>query len=78
MAPLFRVPKVQPDPKVMVFTYLWDIWGHLDALKQQYLVKTTICQKPDLVAKTLQLPQPTWSNFWGEVRTFHLSNKVVI
>ena len=32
--PWFKVPKVCPDPKGMVFTHLWGIWGHLDSLKQ--------------------------------------------
>ena len=27
----FKVPKVCPDPKGMVFTHFWGIWGHLDA-----------------------------------------------
>ena len=44
--PWFKVPKVCPDPKRMVFTHLWGIWGHLGALKQRYLVKMTICQNP--------------------------------
>ena len=43
--PWFKVPKVCPDPKGMVFTHFWGIWGHLGALKQRYLVKTPICQK---------------------------------
>ena len=44
--PWFKVPKVCPDPKGMVFTHFWGIWGHLGALKQWYLVKMPICQKP--------------------------------
>ena len=35
-----KVPKVCPDPKGMVLTHLWGIWGHLGALKQWYLVKS--------------------------------------
>ena len=31
--PWFKVPKVCPDPKGVVFTHLWGIWGHLGALK---------------------------------------------
>ena len=27
----FKTPKVCPDPKGMVFTHFWGIWGHLDA-----------------------------------------------
>ena len=44
--PWFKVPKVCPDPKGMVLNHFWGIWGHLGALKQQYLVKMPICQKP--------------------------------
>ena len=43
--PWFEVPKVCPDPKGMVFTHFWGIWGHLDGLQQRYKVKTSICQK---------------------------------
>ena len=38
--PWFKVSKVCPDPKRMVLLHFWSIWGHLDALKQRYLVKT--------------------------------------
>ena len=44
--PWFKVPKVCPDPKGVVFTHLWGIWGHLGALKQWYLLKSQYCQKP--------------------------------
>ena len=44
--PWFKVPKVCPDPKGMVFTHLWGIWDHLGALKQWYLLKSQYCQKP--------------------------------
>ena len=49
--PWFKIPKVCPDPKGMVFTHLLDIWGHLGALQQQYLVKTPICQNADFGTK---------------------------
>ena len=45
--PWFKAPKVCPDQKGMVLIHFWGIWGHLGALKQRYLVKTSICQKPD-------------------------------
>ena len=45
--PWFKVPKVCPDPKGIVLIHFWGIWGHISALKQRYLVKTSICQKPD-------------------------------
>ena len=58
--PWFKVPKVCPDPKGMVFTHLWGIWGHLGALKQLYLVKMPICQKTDFWDKFIQgFPQTT-------------------
>jgi len=44
--PWFKVPKVCPDPKGMVLIHFWGIWGLLGALKQRYLVKMPICQKP--------------------------------
>ena len=50
--PWFEAPKMCPDPKGMVFTHFWGIWGHLDGLKQPYLVKTPICQKPSFRKKT--------------------------
>ena len=60
----FKVPKVCPDPKGMVFTHFWGIWGHLDGLKQPYLVKTPICQKPSFREKMiLPLTQTTGCNF---------------
>ena len=37
--PWFKVPKVCPDPKGMVYTHFWGIWSHLDGLQQRYLVK---------------------------------------
>ena len=49
--PRFKVSKVYPDPKRMVLIYFWGIWGLLDELQQQYLVKTSICQKPSLRKK---------------------------
>ena len=56
----FKVPKVCPDPKGMVFTHLWGIWGHLGALKQLYLVKMPICKKMDFWDKFIQwFPQTT-------------------
>ena len=59
--PWFKVPKVCCDPKRMVFTHFWGIWGHLDALKQRYLMKTPICQKPCLTKKIIwRFTQPTW------------------
>ena len=62
--PWFKVPKVCPDPKEVVFTHLWGIWGHLGALKQWCLVKMPICQKPDFRKKIIQsLPQTTRCNF---------------
>ena len=51
--PWFKVPKVCPDPKGMVFTHLWGIWGHLDALHKRYLVKTPICKNQNLAVETL-------------------------
>ena len=62
--PWFKVPKVCPDPKGMVFTHFWGIWGHLDALKQPYLVKKPICQKPGFRKKIIHsFPQTTRCNF---------------
>ena len=62
--PWFKVPKVCPDPKGMVFTHLWGIWGHLDALKQPYIVKMPICQKTGFRKKFIQsVPQTTRCNF---------------
>ena len=61
----FKVPKVCPDPKGMVFTHFWGIWGDLDGLKQPYLVKMPICQKPSFREKMiLPLTQTTGCNFW--------------
>ena len=34
--PWFKVPKVCPDPKGMVFIHFYGIWGHLYGLQQQY------------------------------------------
>ena len=51
--PWFKVPKVCPDPKGMIFTHLWGIWGHLCALKQRYLVKSRYCQKPHFRQKKI-------------------------
>ena len=47
----FKVTKVSPDPSEMVFNHFWCIWGHLDALRQSYLVKTRIGWKPDFRGK---------------------------
>jgi len=63
--PWFKVPKVCPDPKGVVFTHLRGIWGHLGALKQWYLVKMPICQKPGFRKKITQgVSQTTGCNFW--------------
>ena len=70
--PWFKVPKVCSDPKGMVFTHFWRIWGHLDALKQQYLVKKAICKKTGFRKKIIQsLPQTTRCNF-GMVSQFSI------
>jgi len=52
--PWFKVPKVCCDPKGVVFTQNCGIWGHLDALQQQYIVKTPILQKPGLRKSFIQ------------------------
>ena len=63
--PRFKVSKVYPDPKRMVLIHFWGIWGLLDDLQQQYLVKTSICQKPSLREKiTQRKSQTTRCNFW--------------
>ena len=63
--PWLKVPEVCPDPKWMVFTHFWSIWGHLDAVKQFYTVKMQCCQNhwfPDILLCPLQ---PTKRcNFW--------------
>ena len=62
--PWFKVPKVCPDPKGMVFTHFWDIWGHLGALKQSYLVKLQYHQKRLFKKKIVwQLRRPPGANF---------------
>ena len=62
--PWFKVPKVCPDPKGVVFTHLWGIWGHLGALKQRYLVKKPICEKPGFWKKIiLTLYTECWVQF---------------
>ena len=61
----FKVPKVCPDPKGMVFTHFWDIWGHLGALKQSYLVKLQYHQKRLFKKKnSLTITQTTRCKFW--------------
>ena len=63
--PWFKVPKVCPDLKGMVFTHLWCIWGHLGALKQHYLVKLQYHQKPHFRKKnSLTITQTTRCKFW--------------
>ena len=63
--PWFKVPKVCPDPKGMVFTHFWDIWGHLGALKQSYLVKLQYHQKRLFKKKnSLTITQTTRCKFW--------------
>ena len=63
--PWFKVPKVCPDLKGMVFTHLWCIWGHLGALKQRYLVKLQYRQKPHFRKKnSLTITQTTRCKFW--------------
>ena len=62
--PWFKVPKVYPDLKGMVFTHLWCIWAHLGALKQRFIVKLRYRQKPHLRKKTVwQLRRPPGANF---------------
>ena len=63
--PWFEVPKVCCDPKGMVFTHFWGIWGHLGALQQRYLVKPPISRTLGLW-KIFTLPffQPTRCNFF--------------
>ena len=62
--PRFKVSKVHPDPKKMVLIHFWGICGLLDELQQQYLVKTSICQKPSLRKKITQAKsQTTRCNF---------------
>ena len=62
--PWFKVPKVCPDPKGVVFTNFWGICGHLDALEQRYLVKLPISQKPGLRNNfMLQFFRPPWCKF---------------
>ena len=73
----FKVPKVCPDPKGMVFTHFWGIWGHLDGLKQPYLVKTPICQKPSFRKKMiLPLTQTTGCNF-RNIRQFSIKANIL-
>ena len=73
----FKVPKVCPDPKGMVFTHFWGIWGHLDGLKQPYLVKTPICQKPSFWEKMiLPLTQTTGCNF-RNIRQFSIKANIL-
>ena len=70
--PWFKVPKVCCDPKGMVFTHFWGIWGHLEALQQRYLLKTPICQKPGLRKIFIQsFPQPNFTIGWGFLAIFH-------
>ena len=49
----------------MVFTHFWDIWGHLGALKQSYLVKLQYHQKRLFKKKnSLTITQTTRCKFW--------------
>ena len=52
--PWFKVPKVCCDLRSMVFIHFCGIWGHLDALQQQYIVKTPIPQNPGLRKNFIQ------------------------
>ena len=50
------------DPEGMVFTHFGGIWGHLDALQQQYIVKTPIRQIQGLRKFFIQsFPQPNFT-----------------
>ena len=70
--PWFKVPKVCCDPKGVVFTQNCGIWGHLDALQQQYIVKTPIRQKPGLRKIFIQsFPQPNFTIWLGFLAIFH-------
>ena len=63
--PWLKVPEVCPDPKFMVFTHFWSIWGHLDAVKQCYTVKMQYCQNHWFLDILLCPLQPTKRcNFW--------------
>ena len=53
--PWFKVSKMYPDPKRMVLIHFWGILGDLDALKQRYLVKMSICKKKQ-VSRKKRLP----------------------
>ena len=73
----FKLHKVCRDKKGMVFTHFWGIWGHLDGLKQPYLVKTPICQKPSFRKKMiLPLTQTTGCNF-RNIRQFSIKANVL-
>ena len=62
---MFKVTKNCPGPKGMVLKYFWCIWGHLDALRQSYLLKTQIGRKPDFRGKNaLPFPQARQNTFW--------------
>ena len=74
--PWFKVPKVCCDPKGMVFTHFWGIWGHLDALQQRYLVKTPICQKPRLRIDFTQSFIQTTRCIFGMVSDFSINPNI--
>ena len=48
-----KYPKCVLTQKGVVSTHLLGIWGHLGAVKQRYLVKKPICEKPGFWKKII-------------------------
>ena len=70
--PWFKVPKVCHDPKGMVSTHFWCIWGHLSALQQRYLLPEGTYVGYPLAKNFIQsFPQPNFTIWLGFLAIFH-------